>query len=123
MAGKCIKLFLEDESELLVSPKHKVYINEKNKNATSVALMVMQIFADYNNHNDNRYLNLSNNNDEVEEAPVASMVMRQTENLGLRGLPGSIPGWSASTLSKKNFSLQQITEVYNSVNNGAEIYF
>ncbi len=121
--GEMYKIVLENGSELLVSPKHKVYINEKKKDATFVASKVMRIFTDYKSFKDSKYLNLSNYSKDVEEAPVASIVMHQSNELGLHRLPGAIPGWSASTLFKKDFSLQQITDVYDSINNGNEIYF
>ncbi len=122
------KIILEDDSTLLVTKEHKIYVNdEKNKkeNATeNVASKVTQIFTDYNNSNNIMYINLSKFNNIAEAAPVASMVMHQSEKLGLHGLLGSIPNWSASASSKlinkdlPEFSLEKISEIYSEISLG-----
>ena len=76
----------------------KGVIKNKEKNAIFVASKVMQILADYNNYNNNTYLNVSTYDDNVEVAPVASRVMHQPVKLGLSGLPGASPGLGASAL-------------------------
>ena len=82
--------------------KDNNYVNiygEKNKNATNVASMVMyKVLTKLNCNKGNNYLNVSVNNDNVEGASVALMVMHQSHELGPNRLPGSIPGWGASTI-------------------------
>ena len=61
---------------------HKKKFAELNKNATFVALKVMQICQDINNSNDNKYLNVSIFNNLVEDASVALKVKHQSNKLG-----------------------------------------
>ena len=70
---------------------------KKNKNATNVALIVMhKVYTDYDNPNNNKYLNFSVKNYFVGDAPVALMVMHQSNKLGLHRHPSSILGWGAT---------------------------
>ena len=84
--------------------------DNKNKEADAqiVASMVIQkVLAELENNNVILYINFSINNYIAEEAPVASMIMHQSNKLGPSGLPGSNPGWSASALSVNKLILSK----------------
>ena len=54
---------------------NKININEKNKNATNVASMIMQIRPDSNIYNNNKYVNVSTNNSKkIEPAKVKALL-------------------------------------------------
>ena len=74
--------------------------NEKDKDAIdNVASMVRHfVYPDFNNLNDNSYINFSENNNFVVDAVVASMVMHSPDERGLSRHPSSILGYGATTI-------------------------
>ena len=77
-----------------------INVSKKKENATNVALTVKhKVFTNLDNYNNSNYINVSFNDNNVEEASVALMVKHQPHELGLHGHPGSIPGWGASTFN------------------------
>ena len=84
---------------VIESPKDYPERSKNKKDAKKVASKIThKVLAELSNSNNNNYLNVSVNNDNVEDASVASMVTHQPHELGPSGLPGSIPGWGASTI-------------------------
>lgn len=73
-------------------------INKVKEKDAKVALMITQFFPEFNNDNDNSYINFSINNLNERGATVALMVMHSSNKRALLSgrIPGSIPGGGAS---------------------------
>ena len=110
---------MQDVCQDLNNSNDNKYLNvsedEKKKEATKdVALMIKhKVLAKLNYDKDNNYLNFSTNYNNVVGASVALMVKHQSNKLGPSGLPGSNPGWGATTFNFFDDELKELEKYKN----------